>query len=390
MSTAASALRCRICEHVEVPGPADDCPRCDGPTDVVYDLAALSRELTPASIARSPETMWRYRDLLPAEVADATSAVGWTPLVRAEVLSKALDVDIRLKLETVNPTGSYKDRTAALAGAAAVARGIETLCCASDGPLGDAVAAEAAARGLEAIILAPAAEPSAHARARSFGAHVISVEGTDDDCLRLARELRTLFPWGFVAGNLRPYAVEATKTISFEIAEQLGWRLPSVVVSAIASGTLFAKMAQGFHELRAVGLVTNPAPRLIGAQSSACAPVAAAYAEDRSLAIGDPVYGDLALGAARASGGAVVAVDDRTVGGYVELVALATGQRVDESAGTALGAVVQAVRTGAIHKGETVVLVVSGSAAAPSRPPTEPVRTIAPRLASVLQELGVD
>src|SRR2546423_15512236 len=116
MTVAASALRCRICEHVEAPGPADDCTRCDGPTDVVYDLAALSRLVSPARIADSPETMWRYRDLLPAEVAGATSKVGWTPLLRAEVLSKALEVDIRLKLETVNPTGSYKGPTPAPAG----------------------------------------------------------------------------------------------------------------------------------------------------------------------------------------------------------------------------------------------------------------------------------
>jgi threonine synthase len=390
MTAAASALRCRICEHVEAPGPANDCPRCDGPTDVVYDLVALSKLVTPARIADSPRAMWRYRDLLPAEVDEATSAVGWTPLLHAEVLSNALEVDIRLKLETVNPTGSYKDRTAALAGAAAAARSFETICCASDGPLGDAVAAEAAARGLEAIVLAPAAIPSAHMRARSLGAQVIALEGSHDDCMRIAQELRTLFPWGFLAGNLRPYAVEGTKTIVFEIAEQLGWRLPSVVVSAIASGTLFAKMAQGFHELSSVGLVRDPAPRLIGAQSSGCAPVAAAYAEGRSLAIGDPVYGDLALGAARASGGAVVAVDERAVGGYAELVALAAGQRVDESAGIALGAVVQGIHSGAIHKGESVVLVVSGSAAEEAQPPTEPLRAIPPRLDRVLEELGAD
>jgi threonine synthase len=390
MTAAASALRCRICEHVEASGPANDCSRCDGPTDVVYDLVALSKLVTPGRIADSPRAMWRYRDLLPAEVVDATSAVGWTPLLHAEVLSKALEVDIRLKLETDNPTGSYKDRTAALAGAAAGSRGFETLCCASDGPLGDAVAAEAAAHRREAIVLAPATVPAAHTRARSLGAQVIALEGSHDDCLRLARELSTQFPWGFLAGNLRPYAVEGTKTIAFEIAEQLGWRLPSVVVSAIASGTLFAKLAQGFHELSAVGLVHDAAPRLIGAQSSGRAPVAAAYAEGRSLAIDDPVYGDLALGAARGSGGAVVAVDERAVGGYVELVALATGQRVDESAGIALGAVVESARSGLIRKGETVVLVVSGSAAEPARPPDEPVRSVPPRLDRVLQELGAD
>jgi threonine synthase len=386
MTAAAPALRCRICEHVE-PRPRDNaCSRCDGPTDVAYDLAALAQLLTPARIAAGPEAMWRYRDLLPAEIGDATSRVGWTPLLHARVLSRALDIELRLKVETLNPTGSYKDRTAALAAAAATSAGYETVCCASDGPLGNAVAAEARAHGFEAIVLAPASEAHVHWPARALGARVIEIDGSLEQCQRLAARLATLFPWGFVGGNLRPYAAEGTKTIAFEIAEQLGWQLPDVVVSAVASGTLFAKIAQGFHELREVGLARGASPRLIGAQSSRCAPVAAAYSEGLSHAVGDEVYGDLAIGAARTSGGAVLAVEERLVGGYRQLVEAATGGRVDESAGIALGAAVQGVRSGAIRSGDTVVLVVGGSALDDGG--AEPRRAIPPQLGRVLEELG--
>jgi threonine synthase len=386
MTAAAPALRCRICEHVERRRCDSACSRCDGPTDVAYDLAALAELLTPARIAAGPEAMWRYRDLLPAEAGDASSRVGWTPLVRAPVLSRALDIDLRLKVETWNPSGSYKDRTAALAVAAASSAGFETVCCASDGPLGNAVAAAARARDVEAIVLVPASAVRAHAPARGLGVQLIEIEGSLEECERLTAQLSTLFPWGFVAGNLRPYAVEGTKTIAFEIAEQLGWRMPDVVVSAVASGTLFAKLAQAFHELTAVGLASGAPPRLIGAQSSRCAPVAAAYAEGLSHAAGDPAYGDLALGAARASGGAVVAVDERVAGGYRQLVEVAAGSRVDESAGSALGAVVQGVRAGTTRSGDMVVLVVGGRAL--DDDVSEPQRAIPARLERVLEELG--
>ncbi len=390
MTATAFALRCRICEHEEAPGPAAECSRCDGPTDVAYDLEALAAVVSRERHAAGPPSLWRYRDLLPAELGDAVIApAGWTPLVRAERLSEALDLDVLVKVESANPTGSYKDRTAALAGAAAAALGIETLCCVSNGNLGDAVAAEAAARGLEAIVLAPDGGLGRD-RARELGAHVIAVDGSYDACRKLERALAPLFPWGFVAGNLNPYAVEGAKTISFEIAEQLDWRLPSAVVCPVWSGALLAKIAQGFHELQAVGLVEGGPPPLYGAQTTASAPVAAAYAEDRSYAAAAEAtsFADLAIGAARASGGEIVAVDDDEIAGYTELLVDTTGIPADCAGGVALGALVEGIRSGRIPRGEQVVLVVSGSVEPAAQARADSTRTIPPVLSRLLAELG--
>ena len=206
---------------------------------------------------------------------------------------------------------------------AALDLGLSTLCCSSTGNLGDAVAAAASATGLEAVILVPVGSASAAIEAEHRGVSVLAVRGTYDDCRRLELELGSLFPWGFVSGNLHPFASEGAKTISFEIAEQLGWQLPDAVVCPAASGTLFAKLTQGFAELTRAGLAREPLPRMFAAQAEGASPIAAAFADDRaisrvqslthvrSLAVGNPAYGDLALGAARATGGAVLAVADR-------------------------------------------------------------------------------
>ena len=237
-------------------------------------------------------------------------------------LSELLGVELLLKLEGANPTRSYKDRIASVAVAAAREHGFSTVCCSSTGNLGDAVSAAAAATGLEAIVLAPASVGAGTVAARHPGARVFAIDGTYDDCRRLELELGALFPWGFVSGNLHPYASEGAKTISFEIAEQLGWQLPDAVVCPAASGTLLAKLAQGFSELTRAGLSRKPVPRLIAGQSEGSSPIADAFADDRrisrvhaatdvpSLSVGNPSHGDLALGAARASGGAVHAVSD--------------------------------------------------------------------------------
>jgi threonine synthase len=389
VTPAAIALRCRICEHVEEPGPATDCPRCDGPTDVAYDLRALAQIVSRERIAAGPESLWRYRDLLPAEVGDETSTTGWTPLVRADQLSDALDVDVRVKIESSNLTGSYKDRMAALAGAAAARLGLETLFCTSTGNLGAAVAAEASSRGLESIVIAPDGGLGLR-QAREFGAQVIAIDGTYDECRALERSLAELFPWGFVTGNLSPYAVEGAKTIGFELVEQLGWCMPDAVVCAVWSGALLAKIAQGLHELRAVGLVDEPPPRLFGAQRYVGGQLAAAYAEDRPLSLGpwvdvDGAFADLAVGAARASGGGLVAVDDERIEGYTELLAETTGVVVDDAGGVALGALVESVRAGRISGGERVVLVVSGSV---DPLPAQAGEAVPPELELVLAALG--
>ncbi len=399
MTAVAYALRCRICEHVEEPGPATDCPRCDGPRDVAYDLGALAKVVSRSRFADGPPTLWRYADMLPSRVGGAAVSAGWTPLVPAERLSEALDLEVLVKVESANPTGSYKDRTAALAGAAAVTLGLETICCTSTGNLGDAIAAEAASRGLEAIVLAPAGD-AARETARRFGARVISIEGSYEECRRLELRLASLFPWGFVMGNLHPYAVEGAKTISFELAEQLDWHLPDAVVCPVLSGALLAKVAQGFHELRAVGLVDERAPRLFGVQATGGGPVAAAYAEDRPVAPDrprpsaylrpgvHPAYGDLAVGAARASGGEILSIDEGRIAGYTEMLSETTGIAADAAGGGAFGALVDCLQSGRIRRGQRVVLVVSGASSPPPQARLEAGSPIPPNLDRLLDELG--
>jgi threonine synthase len=364
--TTSLALRCRVCEQVTAPAPVRICRRCDGPTDLTYDWDAVRTAVAPSWIASGPASLWRYRDLLPS--ASIELGAGWTPLVRADRLSELLGVDLRLKLETANPTHSFKDRVAAVAVAAALDHGMTTLCCSSNGNLGDAVAAACAAAGLEAFVLTPVR----HTWAPVSGASVFVVDGTYDDCCRLEADLAELFPWGFVGGNLHPYAIEGAKTVAFEIAEQLGWTPPDVVVCAAASGALFAKVAQGFAELERLDLCDR-SPRLFAAQAEGASPIAAAYAQDEaltrtrpetdvhSLAVGDPEYGELAIGAARGSGGSIVAVAEAEMRSLTELLAQTTGVFADEAGGAALAALLRALREGRIERGSQVVLVVTGS-----------------------------
>ena len=392
-------LRCRRCEEIIEPAPIDACRRCDGPTDVVYDWERLTR-LSASVIGARPRTLWRYHELLPTG-ARVDVGSGWTRLVPCEPLSELLELDLWLKLESENPTRSYKDRTATLAVSAALDHGVTTVCCSSTGNLGDAVAAAAAATGVEAIILVPLGSASAAVEAEHRNVHVLAVRGTYDDCRRLELELGSLFPWGFVSGNLHPYSSEGAKTIAFEIAEQLTWQLPDAVVCPAASGTLFAKLTQGFAELTRAGLASEPLPRMFAAQALGSSPIAAAFADDRgisrvqahthvaSLAVGDPSHGDLALGAARATGGAVLALPEDEIATYTELLTDTTGVAPDASGGAALGALIAARRSGMIDAGSQVVLVVTGRRPG-SRVEGPHVRTVAPNVADVLAALGLD
>lgn len=349
-----ATLRCRICESSFPARPLATCPRCDGPFDVAYDAPEL---VTNRHEVRA-DSIWRFAAALP-HVSDESS-LSSTPLAAAPRLSDLLGVELLLKLETANPTHSFKDRLAATAVAAAAAFGFDTLCCVSGGNLGEAVTAACATAGLEAIVLAPAGE----ARGGAF-----AVDGGLEDCRRLQRALESRVPWGFVEGNLGPFAVEGAKTVAFEIAEQLGWETPDAVVSPLASGTLFAKIAQGFAELG------GPLPQMIGAQPAGCPPLAAAFLEERrpsrvtprtqarSLAVGDPRYGELALGSARVSGGAIRAVAEEKIRSYSALLAETTGVFADSAAGVALGALLQCVHDGTVAEGARVVLVVTGTAA---------------------------
>jgi threonine synthase len=384
-------LSCRICEATHPLAPLLSCDVCSGPLDVRYVWDG-SRGVDDR------RSLWSRGALLPHR---DTAMPSPTPLVPAPRISAALDIDVHLKLETANPTHSFKDRMAASALAAAQGFGIETLFCASTGNLGAAVAARCAAAGLEGVILSPA-DTEPEFPSATYGASVFTVRGTFEDCRRLERELEHLFPWGFLEGNLHPFAVEGVKTIAYEVAEQLGWETPDAVVSPVASGTLFAKIAQGFVELADLGLVLDGPPRMYGAQSGGCPPVAAAWADERppsrvtpntvarSLAVGDPSYGELAIGAARMSGGSITALPEERIESSTELLAENSGVLADPAGGVAFGTLVELVRSGEIASGERVVLVVSGSGIRPSSQDSQyPARQIEADADDFLTALGV-
>jgi threonine synthase len=365
-----ATLRCRVCERTQPLAPISTCPACHEPLDVDYGLP--EHGFRPGDDA--PHSMWRYAALLPHR-PDDDATPGLTPLVPAPRLSQALGIELLLKLEDANPTHSFKDRVAGSAVAAAQAFGFETICCASTGNLGEAIAARCAAAGLEAVVLCPRDDVAAVPVA-TYGARMFGVDGSFDDCRALERQLEGLFPWGFVGGNLHALAAEGAKTIAYELAEQLDWQLPDAVVAPVASGALIAKLAQGFDELAAVGALAGPGmprPRLYGAQAGGCPPLAAAWTDDRppsrvrpatevrSLAVGDPAFGDLAVGAARMSGGAIHSVAEDEIAERTAFLAETTGVLSDSAGGVALGALLELVRTGTVAEGERVVLVVTGS-----------------------------
>jgi threonine synthase len=371
----ATSLRCRVCESEYALEAVAVCERCFGPLDPVYDWVELRRTATRDAIESGPPNLWRYAPLLPVEPpAEARLAPGFTPLLRAPRLAAALGVgELWLKLDTANPTHSFKDRVVAVAAAKAAELGLTTLACSSTGNLANAVAARAAAEGLEAVVLCPAdIEAEKLVATAVYGATVFAVDGTYDDCSRLSVELSFELPWAFVNVGLRSYYAEGSTTLAFEVAEQLGWRLPDAVACPIASGALYSKLHQGFDQLRRLGLVQEAAPRLYGGQGAGCAPVAAAFADDRavvpvrpstvarSLAIGSPADGDLAVATARASEGAIYAVPEEEIGEEMTALAESEGVFGETAAGVALGALREAVRRGELGDADEIVLVVTG------------------------------
>ncbi|HEV2592009.1 MAG TPA: threonine synthase, partial [Gaiellaceae bacterium] len=360
---SVDALRCRVCES-EYPAVASGiCVRCFGPLEPVYDWDALARVVSRERIAAGPLSLWRYADLLPVDAPpDAAAGPGWTPLVSAPRLAREIGVgEVLLKLDHANPTHSFKDRVVAVAAAKALELGSDTLACASTGNLGNAVAARAAALGLRAVVLYPrTVEREKLLTTAVFGADMYAVRGSYDDCSRMVVELAGEVDWAFVNVNLRAYYAEGSKTLAYEIAEQLGWELPTAVVGPVASGSMFTKLWQGFEQLRQLALVDGESPRLYGGQAAGCSPVAAAFDGHRavspirpqtvahSLAIGAPADGDLAVATARASQGAIYAVPEDDVGANMALLARLTGVFGESAAGVTIGALRAAAQSGRI------------------------------------------
>ena len=372
---SALSLTCRVCATEHPLEATGSCSRCFGPLDPVYDWDRVRERFTPARVAEGPPSLWRYAPLLPvAPPEEPRLAPGFTPLVPAPRLAEELGVgELWLKLDTANPTHSFKDRVVAVAARKAQELGLTTLSCSSTGNLAGAVAARAAAEGLEAALFVPAdLEPEKLAAAAAYGPRLYAVDGHYDHCSRLSVELSFELPWGFVNVNLRSYYAEGSKTLAYEVVEQLGWIAPDVIAIPIASGALFHKVGQGLSELRALGLLDGPQTRLIGGQAEGCQPVATAFRENapvkpvrpdsiaRSLAIGSPADGDFAVATARGSGGSIHAVPEDEVGENMALLARTTGVFGETAAGVTLGALRAAVDAGEIDAEDRVVLLVTG------------------------------
>ena len=373
---APTALTCKECGHAYPLEAHYVCEQCFGPLEVSYDYSDFDAGEAKRKIQAGPADIWRYADFLPlAERPRDPVQPGLTPLVRADRLAERLGLgEVWIKNDAANPTHSFKDRVVAVALAKARELGYETVACASTGNLANAVAAHAAAAGLESYVFVPAdLEEQKLLATAVYGTRLVGVKGSYDDVNRLCTELAETRPWAFVNVNLRPFYAEGSKTIAFEVVEQLGWELPDRVVCPIASGSLFTKIARGLSEWIELGMVEGELPAFSGAQAAGCNPVAEAYAEGwdvckpqrpstiaKSLAIGNPADGPYAVDLARRTGGSVEAVTDDEIRAGIRLLAETTGIFTETAGGVTTAVLAKLAQAGAIDPSERVVAVITG------------------------------
>jgi threonine synthase len=376
-SSPASALVCRNCGASYPLGAQHACFECFGPLEIGYDADALAR-VTRADIEAGPHSLWRYAGLLPVGQSAATrvdSGTGMTPLIRADRLADELGftAPVWIKDDSANPTHSFKDRVVSVAITAARELGFERIACASTGNLANSVAAHAARVGMPSIVFVPAdLEPAKIIQTAVYGGTLVGVEGSYDDVNRLCSQLSeedAFEKTGFVNVNVRPYYAEGSKTLGFEVAEQLGWRLPGQYVAPMASGSMLTKIHKAFKELVAAGLVPSAPWKVFGAQSAGCSPIATAFDDGadtvvpvkptgiaKSLNIGNPADGPYALDAVRGTGGAMAAVTDDEIREGIRLLARTTGVFAETAGGVTVAVLKKLATSGAIDTSvETVV-----------------------------------
>jgi threonine synthase len=370
------SLRCKEC-RTEYPLEARYvCEQCFGPLEVAY---ASLRDTDPDELRRriqtGPDSMWRYRDFLPvAPPRDALQA-GFTPLQKADRLAERLGIrELWIKNDAANPTHSFKDRVVSVALARARELGYTTIACASTGNLANAVAAHAAAAGLDSYVFIPDdLEEQKILATGIYGTNLVAVRGNYDAVNRLCTELSAEHDWAFVNINMRPYYAEGSKTLAFEIAEQLSFELPDRIVAPIASGSLFTKIARGFEEWIEAGLLSGRTPVFNGAQADGCSPVATAFRDGhdvcrpvkpntiaKSLAIGNPADGPYALDLARRTGGSIDSVSDDEVREGIRLLATTTGIFTETAGGVTVAVLRKLAQRGEIDSSERVVAVITG------------------------------
>jgi threonine synthase len=371
-------LRCRECGRSFGNAPLSICEECFSPLEVFCDLEAARSSFTREKIAAGPASMWRYRALLPvAPDFEATTPAGWTPLLKAPRMGARMGArNLYIKNDAVClPTLSFKDRVVAVALANAKAFGFDTVGCSSTGNLANAVAAGAARMGLKTFILVPAdLEPAKILNTQVYGATLVRIDGNYDHVNRLCSQIADRYHWGFVNVNLRPYYAEGSKTVGFEIAEQLGWRLPDNVVVPMAGGSLITKIRKAFKELVALGLVEDKPVRFFGAQATGCSPIAAAVKKGqteiepqrpatiaRSLAIGNPADGRYAVHAIRESGGWAEDVSDVELVSAIQELAETEGIFTETAGGVTTAVTARLYAHGRIHPDELTVTCITGN-----------------------------
>ena len=372
------ALKCRECGR-EYPLEATHVCEFDfGPLEVAYDYDKIKKSMKKAALARRPQTMWRFRELLPvANEPTVGTRVGYTPLIKADRLAKWLGVrEAWVKNDAVNyPTLSFKDRVVSVALSRAKELGFETVACASTGNLANSVAANAAAAGLDSFVFIPAdLEEGKILNSLIYGARVVGIRGHYDEVNRLCAEIAGKYGWAFVNVNMRPYYAEGSKSMAYEITEQLGWSLPQHTIVPMASGSLLTKIHKGYQELIQLGLAKDTKPAVHGAQASGCSPISAAYKQGmdffkpvkpdtiaKSLAIGTPADGFYALKVMKETGGASDDVTDDEIREAMSALAECEGIFTETAGGVTVGVAKKLVASGKIPAEDSVVLCVTGN-----------------------------
>ncbi|MBM3166581.1 MAG: threonine synthase [Chloroflexi bacterium] len=373
----ATGLRCRKCGQEYPLQPLKVCDFCLSPVEVNYDYKAMIQAVSRQSIASGPATIWRYRDLLPVETKDEIDlGTGMTPLVKADNLGWELGLErLYIKNDCLTPTYSFKDRAVAVAVNKAKEFGFNTVACASTGNLAASVAAHAAKAGMRAYVFVPSnVEPGKLVGVSIYKPNLVTVEGSYDDVNRLCAEVAQKYNWGFININLRPYYAEGSKTLGYEVAEQLGWQSPDCVVAPAASGLLFTRIWKGLQELSMLKLIEPVNTHMYLTQATGSSPIVKAYEAGSlhihpvtpntivtSIAIGNPADGYYALMVARQSGGGAQDVNDEEAIEGMKLLAETEGIFAEAAGGVVIAGLRKLVQSGKIHKDQLTVAFITGA-----------------------------
>ncbi len=372
-----TALRCRSCSREYPVEPLNVCDFCFGPLEVVYDYDAIAKVISKERIAKGPLSMLRYADLLPIDAANAVDInAGFTPLIRCRNLGKLLGLDnLYIKNDAVNPSYSFKDRVVTVAATKALEFGFTTLACASTGNLACSVAAHAARAGMKAVVFIPSdLEQGKVIGAAIYNPTLVAVHGSYDEVNRLCSEVGDNYKWAFVNINIRPYYAEGSKTLGYEVAEQLGWRTPDHAVVPAASGSMFTKIWKGYNEFSSLGLIGRVGTKMHLAQPEGCSPIVEAYNAGtmhvrpvrpntiaKSLAIGNPADGFFALKTIKDSEGSAVAVLEEEIAEGMKLLAETEGIFAETAGGVVVSGLRQLVKQGKIKQHELTVAYITGN-----------------------------